>query len=68
MIRWNEGTMQKQSTMLKRKPARYVNNMAREMAQGALISGFEILDRQLELKSLKGQGIAYSSVICAVAS
>jgi len=31
--------MQKHKTMLKSQPARYVNSMAIEIAQGALISG-----------------------------
>jgi hypothetical protein len=35
-------TMQKQRTMLKRKPARYVKSMAIEIAHGALISGWLI--------------------------
>jgi len=35
-------TMQKQRTMLKRKPARYVKSIAIEIAQGALISGLFI--------------------------
>ena len=60
--------MQKQSTMLKRKPARYVNNMARDIAQGALTSGLEILDGLLEPRPEDGMGSTYSSVICAVAS
>ena len=60
--------MQKQSTMLKRKPARYVNNMARDIAQGALISGLEILDGLLEPRPEDWMGSTYSSVICAVAS
>jgi hypothetical protein len=46
--------MQKQSTMLKRKPARYVNNIASEMAHGALISGLEILDKWSEISNKKG--------------
>jgi hypothetical protein len=36
-------TMQKHNTMLKSQPATYVKSMAIEIAQGALISGSEIL-------------------------
>ena len=60
--------MQKHRTMLNRKPARYVNSMASEMAHGALISGLDILYECQKRSPKIGIRRAYSSVICAVAS